>query len=67
MENGMTRKEAEGVAALVQEACAHGVEVVQDGDFFVVEVRRESSDGTDTYTLYDEADWPWLREKIVRP
>jgi hypothetical protein len=66
MDTGMTRQQAESVAALVHDACAHGVEVVQDGGFFVVQVNRESSEGTDTYTLYDDADWSWLRERIVR-
>lgn len=67
MDHGMTRQEAEGVAALVHGACSHSVEVIPHGDCFVVQVSRQSTEGTDTYTLYDEADWSWLRERIVSP
>ncbi len=63
----MTQDEADRLSAVVREACAHSVGVTADGDYFIVTVRRESRDGTETYTLYDEADWSWLRDRIVVP
>lgn len=67
MDNGMEREEAERLAATVHGVSRHPAEVKPDGDFFVVEVRKQSANGTDTFTLYDEDDWSWLRDRIEGP
>lgn len=63
----MTRDEAGALAAAIREACAHEVQVVEDGDYFAVQVTKRTSNGPDTFTLYDEADWAQLRSRITGP
>jgi hypothetical protein len=67
MDKGMTREEAGALAASVREACAHEVQVVEDGDYFAVQVTKRTNNRPDTFWLYDEADWAHLRERIAGP
>gem|GEM_PF-6715291 len=60
----MTREEAEAVAVRVRAVCDHAVEVLADGEFWVVSVARSTDQGPDTFTLYNADDWEWLRERI---
>jgi hypothetical protein len=61
----MNRGEADLLASSVRRAVEHDVEVLADGEFFVVQVAHRTERGSDTYTLYDEADWGWLRPRIT--
>ena len=66
---GMTQAQAEALAVLVRSETAHVVVVEpddiiepDDDQWFRVTVRRSSGD---TWTLYDEQDWDWLRGRIL--
>lgn len=67
MDPGMTQAEAEALAVLVRSETAHVVivepdDIVEPDQKFRVTVRRALGD---TWTLYDEQDWDWLRGRIV--
>jgi hypothetical protein len=62
MDAGMTRGQAEALAMRVRSETAHVVTVEPDDQAFHVIVRRSIGD---TWTLYDEQDWDWLRDRIV--
>lgn len=63
----MSLQEAQRLAAVVSEASGQVAEVKQDGDFYLVSVSRGSGDGAETFTMYDEADWSWLRDRVTSP
>ena len=65
MDRGMTREEAEALAESVHQSSDHEVRILEDDGRFAVQVVRPSTQGADTYTLYDEADWAWLRARVV--
>ncbi len=47
------------------QACGHRTEVVPEGvDYYCVNVHKGDCQ---TFTLYDPADWMWLREQILAP
>jgi len=39
---------------------------VPDAGFFAVQVVVNRPEGPETYTLYDDSDWRWLRERIAQ-
>ena len=57
----MAAAEARGLAHRIAAEVGLLAEVVPDAEYFVVEVRS----GSGVFTLYDEADWAWLRERIL--
>ena len=60
----MTQRQAEALAVQVRTSTTHVVTVESEDHAFVVIVRRSIGD---TWTLYDEQDWDWLRGRIVGP
>jgi hypothetical protein len=58
---GMTESQAATLAETVRQASGHTVEVAPDDSYFCVHVVK----GRETYTLYDEADWDWLKGRIL--
>jgi len=59
----MTETAARRLAGIVEESRIGTVSVVAEGRFFAVAVRTADA----AYTLRDEADWQWLRSKLVDP
>jgi hypothetical protein len=57
----MTLDEARALARLVTEATHSESQVVQEGQWFAVEVVTRRG----TWSLYDEVDWLWLKEQIT--
>lgn len=66
MDTGMNRQEAESLAEAVRNVSQNPVYVVTEEGYFAIEVRVPRRDGQDTFTLRDESDWVWLRERIGR-
>jgi hypothetical protein len=66
MNAGMHRDDAERLASAVRAAGHRDVEVVPDAGFFAVQVVVNRPEVPDTYTLYDDSDWRWLRERIAQ-
>lgn len=64
MDAGMTRSQAESLALRVRAETAHLVEVESDDSRFIVNVRPAAGG---EWTLYDDVDWVWLRERILSP
>ena len=62
LDPGMDRASADELEARVAASTKGAVAVVPDGDYFVVTV----STATGTWTLTDEADFEWLRDRISR-
>jgi hypothetical protein len=56
----MTEAEATALSHTIHESTALPASVEADGDYFSVVVRS----GQGTFTLYDEADWPWLSARM---
>lgn len=67
MDTGMTQQEAEVLATAIRDATGLSVTVQPDGEWFAVEVTKSVGDALNdgVWTLYDEADWQWLAERIV--
>lgn len=61
LDTGMAAAEARGLAHRIAAETGLLAEVVPDVEYFVVEVRTENG----VFILYDEADWAWLRERIL--
>jgi hypothetical protein len=59
----MQHEHADRLAAVVRAACAYDVEAVPDGEFFAVRILNKAESASETWTLCDEADWEWLRER----
>ena len=57
----MTPDEAEGLAAQIRSVTTDEVSVASDHHELFVEVRTERG----VFTMWDEADWDWLRPKII--
>lgn len=66
--SAMDRERAEALAALVRATTGHEARTVPVGASFAVDVQvRPQDDGEPgTWTLYDEDDWAWLRDRIGR-
>lgn len=64
----MDETRARALAALVAEESGHDVSVAPDDDGWLVEVQVRQPRGSalsQTFTMWDEDDWVWLRERIL--
>jgi hypothetical protein len=58
----MTQDEAQTLAERVRGVTPHTVSVKAEDAYFVVVVTKGSGD---TWTVRDEQDWAWMRERIT--
>ncbi len=64
----MTRSAADRLALHVRRASGHEVSVEADGESFMVVVtviKPRSEALREEFTLWDEDDWDWLKERIL--
>lgn len=62
---GMTRAEAEALAARIGPETGVRVLVVEDGEWFALSVQKPHGNALETFTIYDEHDWDWLAHQIL--
>ena len=62
MHLGTSRSEAQALANLVLESIPHAVTVEPEDGFFVVVIKKESGD---TWSVRDQDDWAWLKDRIA--
>lgn len=64
---GTSEAQARALAAHIHHQTAFPVEVLEHSDgAWVVELPLGQGSTASRFTLWDEADWPWIRELIAR-